>query len=68
MYIFYNDYKGCAGENMSLNLAHMRSFYLGKNLTLYFEYSETFETMTFDTQENATFAYQSIVGMVKALQ
>ena len=68
MYIFSNDYKGCVGENMALNLIKMRSFYLGKNSALYFEHSNTFETMTFDTQENATLAYQSIVGMVKALQ
>ena len=68
MYIFSNDYKGCESKDLSLNLYHMRTFYLGKNSSLYFEHTNTYETLTFDTQENATFAYQSITGMLKALQ
>lgn len=69
MYIFIEDYKGsqCKMPH-ALNLAHMRSFYIGTDSRVYFEYKETFEYFTFDTQENALFAYQSIVGMIKALQ
>jgi len=68
MYIFSDDYKGCIADNMSFNLAHMRSFYLGKNSAIYFEHTDTFETLTFDTQMNAATAYHSIVGMIKALR
>ena len=69
MFIFIEDYKGsqCKMPH-ALNLAHMRSFYLGTDARVYFEHGDTWETFTFESQEDALFAYQSIVGMIKALQ
>lgn len=68
MYIFSGDYIGIGNKSFALNLAHMRSFYLGTDSRVYFEYSDTWETLQFDTQENATLAYQRIVGMIKGTQ